>query len=87
MQVLLLISRTSALTLSVGGVAKDWLLVGLGVAMYSSPVTRLNLEGYSVAFLSVRLPHCCCQLQWDMLSAHITRWRLLAWACGWAALL
>ena len=44
--------------MSVGGVVKDWLLVGLGVAMYSSPVTRLNLQGYSVAFLSVCL-RCC----------------------------
>ena len=54
LQVFLLIGRTSALTMSVGGVVKDWLLVGLGVAMYNSPVTRLNLEGYAVTFLSVR---------------------------------
>jgi hypothetical protein len=61
MQAVLLIGRTSALTMSIGGVAKDWLLVGLGAAMYSSPVSRLNLAGYSVAFLSVR-SRCCCQL-------------------------
>lgn len=60
MQAFLLIGRTSALTMAIGGVAKDWLLVGLGVAMYSSPVSRLNLAGYLAAFLSVRL---CCSFQ------------------------
>lgn len=53
MSVFLLIGRTSALTMNIGGVIKDWLLIGLSIAMYRSPVSRLNLAGYFVAFLSV----------------------------------
>ncbi len=54
-QVFLLIGRTSALTLNIGGVAKDWLLIGLSVTLYHSVVSRLNLAGYLVSFLSVRI--------------------------------
>ena len=35
------------------GVVKDWLLIGLSALMYASPVTKVNLVGYSIAFLGV----------------------------------
>lgn len=57
----LLIGRTSALTMNFGGVVKDWLLIGLSIAMYRSPVSRLNLAGYSVAFLSVSRQKRLCE--------------------------
>lgn len=69
LQVFLLIGRTSALTMSVGGMVKDWLLVGLGVAMYTSPVSRLNLQGYAVTFVSVRFRCRRARLRRHMLSA------------------
>ena len=47
--VFLLIGKTSALTMNVAGVVKDWLLIGLSVALFGAPVTRLQLAGYSVA--------------------------------------
>lgn len=74
MQVFLLITRTSALTMSIGGVAKDWLLVGLSLAMYSSAGTRVNFAGYFLAFLSVRF---CCSLRGkEVLELPLARSRL-----------
>ena len=37
LSVFLLIGKTSALTMNVAGVVKDWLLIGLSVAMYPLP--------------------------------------------------
>ena len=51
--VFLLVGRTSALTMNVAGVVKDWLLIGLSAALFGSPVTALNLAGYGVAFCGV----------------------------------
>ncbi len=53
MAVFLLIGKTSALTMNVAGVVKDWLLIGLSVWMFGSAVSQLNLSGYFVAFLAV----------------------------------
>ena len=53
MAVFLLIGKTSALTMNIAGVVKDWMLIGLSVLMYASPVTPLNLGGYFIAFLAV----------------------------------
>ncbi|GAB4816833.1 hypothetical protein N2152v2_003879 [Parachlorella kessleri] len=53
MAVFLLIGKTSALTMNIAGVVKDWLLIGLSYVMYRAPVTGLNLAGYSVAFGAV----------------------------------
>ena len=39
--------------MNIAGVVKDWMLIGLSVLMYASPVTPLNLGGYFVAFLAV----------------------------------
>ncbi|PNW87036.1 hypothetical protein CHLRE_02g106200v5 [Chlamydomonas reinhardtii] len=53
MSVFLLIGKTSALTMNVAGVIKDWLLILLSVVLYGSPVTRTQLFGYGLAFLGV----------------------------------
>ncbi|GAB4819493.1 hypothetical protein N2152v2_006539 [Parachlorella kessleri] len=53
MAVFLLIGKTSALTMNIAGVAKDWMLIGLSVWIYKSAVTQLNLFGYGIAFLAV----------------------------------
>ena len=41
--------------MNIAGVVKDWLLIGLSVVLYQSPISRVNLGGYSIAFVSVRL--------------------------------
>eukprot|EP00898_Chlorokybus_atmophyticus_P005990 jgi/Chlat1/6392/Chrsp44S05840 len=51
--VFLLIGKTSALTMNVAGVVKDWLLIGLSAWLFYAPVTPLNLIGYSLAFAAV----------------------------------
>ncbi|PSC67133.1 magnesium-translocating P-type ATPase, partial [Micractinium conductrix] len=53
MAVFLLIGKTSALTMNIAGVVKDWLLIGLSVWMFKSAVSGLNLFGYFIAFLAV----------------------------------
>jgi hypothetical protein len=39
--------------MNVGGVIKDWILIGLSVAIFNSHVTNVNLIGYIIAFLGV----------------------------------
>ena len=51
--VFLLIGKTSALTMNIAGVAKDWMLIGLSVHIFRSEVTSINLVGYIIAFLAV----------------------------------
>ncbi|EIE22024.1 plastidic phosphate translocator-like protein [Coccomyxa subellipsoidea C-169] len=53
MAVFLLIGKTSALTMNIAGVIKDWLLIGLSVLIFKAQVTRINLGGYSLAFAGV----------------------------------
>ncbi|KAL4434231.1 hypothetical protein ABPG75_000672 [Micractinium tetrahymenae] len=53
MAVFLLIGKTSALTMNIAGVVKDWILILLSYLIYKAPVTALNLEGYGLAFLAV----------------------------------
>ncbi|KAL4418768.1 hypothetical protein ABPG77_010373 [Micractinium sp. CCAP 211/92] len=53
MAVFLLIGKTSALTMNIAGVVKDWILILLSYLMYKAPVTALNLEGYGLSFLAV----------------------------------
>ncbi|KAJ9533779.1 hypothetical protein QJQ45_026863 [Haematococcus lacustris] len=53
MAVFLLIGKTSALTMNVAGVVKDWLLILLSVVLYGSPVTTTQLMGYGLAFAGV----------------------------------
>lgn len=49
----LLLGRTSALTMNVCGVIKDWILIGLSMVIFHSHVSNVNLIGYTIAFLGV----------------------------------
>lgn len=51
--VFLLIGKTSALTMNVAGVVKDWLLIAFSWSVIKDSVTPINLIGYGVAFLGV----------------------------------
>jgi hypothetical protein len=53
LSVFLLIGKTSALTMNVAGVIKDWLLIGLSSLLFHSKVTSMNLQGYGIAFAGV----------------------------------
>jgi hypothetical protein len=44
--VFLLIGKTSALTMNIAGVIKDWLLIFFSYSVFHAPVTRLNMIGY-----------------------------------------
>ena len=45
--VFLLIGKTSALTMNIAGVIKDWMLIFFSYSVFHAPVTRLNLLGYA----------------------------------------
>jgi drug/metabolite transporter (DMT)-like permease len=47
--IVLLISHTSALTLTIGGIFKDLLLVFSSVFFFESPLTHLQIIGYSMS--------------------------------------
>ncbi|ERN05894.1 hypothetical protein AMTRI_Chr10g6480 [Amborella trichopoda] len=51
--VFLLIGKTSALTMNVAGVVKDWLLIAFSWSVIRDTVTPINLLGYGLAFLGV----------------------------------
>ncbi|KAF5176615.1 Sugar phosphate transporter domain containing protein [Thalictrum thalictroides] len=51
--VFLLVGKTSALTMNVAGVVKDWLLIAFSWHVIKDTVTPINLIGYGVAFLGV----------------------------------
>ncbi|KAL3650709.1 hypothetical protein CASFOL_007112 [Castilleja foliolosa] len=51
--VFLLVGKTSALTMNVAGVVKDWLLIAFSWSVIKDTVTPLNLLGYGLAFLGV----------------------------------
>ncbi|KAL5975811.1 hypothetical protein ACLOJK_020139 [Asimina triloba] len=51
--VFLLIGKTSALTMNVAGVVKDWLLIAFSWSVIKDIVTPVNLVGYGIAFLGV----------------------------------
>ena len=44
--VFMLIGKTSALTMNIAGVVKDWLLIWFSFSVFQAPVTMLNLTGY-----------------------------------------
>ncbi|CAN1325192.1 Probable sugar phosphate/phosphate translocator At4g32390 [Linum perenne] len=46
-------TRTSALTMNVAGVVKDWLLIAFSWSVIKDTVTPINLVGYGLAFLGV----------------------------------
>ncbi|TMW94209.1 hypothetical protein EJD97_010578 [Solanum chilense] len=51
--VFLLVGKTSALTMNVAGVVKDWLLIAFSWSVIKDTVTPVNLIGYGLAFLGV----------------------------------
>ncbi|CAN8252268.1 unnamed protein product [Cochlearia groenlandica] len=51
--VFLLVGKTSALTMNVAGVVKDWILIAFSWSVIKDTVTPLNLFGYGIAFLGV----------------------------------
>lgn len=51
--VFLLVGKTSALTMNVAGVVKDWLLIAFSWSVIKDTVTAINLFGYGLAFLGV----------------------------------
>ena len=53
--IVLLISHTSALVLSLGGIFKDILLVLFSVMFFAAPVTPLQIFGYAIALASMNL--------------------------------
>ncbi|GMI88490.1 hypothetical protein like AT5G25400 [Hibiscus trionum] len=53
LSVFLLVGKTSALTMNVAGVVKDWLLIAFSWSVIKDTVTPINLFGYGLAFLGV----------------------------------
>jgi hypothetical protein len=45
--VFLLIGKTSALTMNIAGVIKDWMLIFFSFYIFKAPLTALNLTGYA----------------------------------------
>ena len=45
--VFLLIGKTSALTMNIAGVIKDWMLIFFSFYLFHAPVTAINLVGYA----------------------------------------
>ncbi len=53
MSVYLLIGKTSALTMNVAGVIKDWLLICISSILFDAPISSMQLLGYLLAFVAV----------------------------------
>lgn len=51
--VYLLIGKTSALTMNVAGVIKDWILIFISSLLFEAPISNIQLWGYLLAFLAV----------------------------------
>ena len=52
--VFLLIGKTSALTMNIAGVIKDWMLIFFSFYLFKAPLTRMNLAGYAFCCSGVR---------------------------------
>lgn len=52
--VFLLIGKTSALTMNIAGVIKDWMLIFFSFYLFKAPVTTINLLGYAFCCRWVR---------------------------------
>lgn len=53
--VFLLIGKTSALTMNIAGVIKDWMLIFFSFSVFQAPVTFLNLAGYAFCCTGVAI--------------------------------
>ncbi|PRQ46121.1 putative sugar phosphate transporter domain-containing protein [Rosa chinensis] len=49
----LLVGKTSALTMNVAGVVKNWLLITFSWLVIKDTVTQINLIGYLIVFIGV----------------------------------
>jgi hypothetical protein len=65
--VFLLIGKTSALTMNIAGVIKDWMLIFFSYYIFRAPVTKLNLAGYifccRCAALALQLACTCTPMR------------------------
>ncbi|KAK9807468.1 hypothetical protein WJX72_000005 [[Myrmecia] bisecta] len=53
--VFLLIGKTSALTMNIAGVIKDWMLIFFSYYLFHAPVTAINLLGYAFCCTGVAI--------------------------------
>ena len=51
--VYMLIGKTSALTMNIAGVIKDWLLITSSKFLFHAPISAVQIQGYLLAFLGV----------------------------------
>lgn len=51
--VYMLIGNTSALTMNVASVIKDWVCISMSNFVFYAPITATQLEGYGIAFIAV----------------------------------
>ncbi len=61
----LLIGKTSALTMNIAGVIKDWMLIFFSFYLFKAPVTTINLLGYAF----------CCRCARDDCNSASAHWR------------
>lgn len=60
--VFLLIGKTSALTMNIAGVIKDWTLIYSSYSVFKAPVTALNLAGVHIRILCAQSHQgLCCR--------------------------
>ena len=64
----LLIGKTSALTMNIAGVIKDWMLIFFSYSVFHAPVSKLSLLGYVFCCTGVRSP-CSCEPA--LVAAHV----------------
>ena len=72
--VFLLIGKTSALTMNIAGVIKDWMLIFFSFSLFHAPVTALNLGGYAFCCTGARLallPEGCYSVLGETGARHI----------------
>jgi len=50
LSVFLLIGKTSALTMNLSGIVKDWFLIFISSKIFNNPITSIELVGYGIAF-------------------------------------
>ena len=81
--VFLLIGKTSALTMNIAGVIKDWMLIFFSFYLFHAPVTALNLLGYAFCCTGVRAAHVLlCLMRPLLLLVAFIRWLKLT-SCAW----
>ena len=68
----MLIGKTSALTMNIAGVIKDWMLIFFSFYLFHAPVTALNLGGYAFCcsgeHSAQEAPSYSCEVQYRLLT-------------------